>query len=365
MVEKTYTVRKVELSELSYIRDSWKRLERGPDMTFFQKYEWNELVVNHVPTGKGIECGFFVVAKDVVDIIIAPLWIINRTIRIVNKPGVYIIGRRGYSDYLNLIYDDFDEEAMRFLVQYIESRYKVTTWFFEYLPDSALLTHILTNIGRKVYDLKHKSALTYCGVTLPTDESEYMKSLSQKTRQNIRTAINRAKKDGLNLVINYNDDGMRLQCAEIRNDWMKKKIKRDNSMISLKGKIHLKARWLMYERFIIKFPKYSPIVDTVSTKLLTIKDESTGEIAAFFNYGVDEVHRTIVVITAGVNEKYTRYSPGLVCSNDFICNCISEGLISYYDFTRGTEPYKNRLGAKDHKVTNISIRLHLKYLGDD
>ncbi len=358
MKENKYTVRKVELGEQASLRDIWHRLEAGPDMTYFQKYEWYEVIRQFVPEAKGIECGYYVVERDSETVMIAPLWILTRTIRWFNHPGVYLLGRKGYSDYLNLIYDDFDEDAMRFLVQYVESRYNVTAWFFEYLPDSALLTHILKNIERKAYDLKHKSALTYCGVTLPTDESEYMKSLSQKTRQNIRTAINRAKKDGLSLVINYNDDGMRLQCAEIRNDWMKKKIKRDNSMISLKGKIYLKARWLMYERFIIKFPKYSPIVDTVSTKLLTIKDESTDEIAAFFNYGVDEAHRTIVVITAGVNEKYARYSPGLVCAKDFICNCISEGHISYYDFTRGTEPYKYWLGAKDHKVTNISICLH-------
>ena len=118
-----------------------------------------------------------------------------------------------------------------------------------------------------------------------------------------------------------------------------------------------KLRWLLYERFLIKFPKYSPIVDTVCTRLLTIKDASTGELAAFSTYGYDAPHRTIVAITAAVNEKYHRYSPGLICALDFIRHCIAEGRISYYDFTRGIEPYKYWLGAKDRKVTNISIRL--------
>lgn len=357
MEENEYMVRKVELGDHASLRDIWHRLEAGPDMTFFQKYEWYETIRRFVPEAKGIECGYYVVEKDGVAVMIAPLWIVTRTIRWVNRPGVFLLGRKGYSDYLNLIYDDFDERAFRSLVEYVKTHHGVKVWNFEYLPDSTLLTHIRKNIGRRIYVPKHESTLTYCGVTLPADESEYMKSLSQKTRQNIRTAINRAKKDGISLVINYDDNGMRQQCAEVRNEWMKMKVKRDDSMISLKGKIYLKARWLMYERFVIKFPKYSPIVDTDSTRLLTIKDESTGEIAAFFNYGVDEAHRTIVVVTAGVNRKYARYSPGLVCAKDFICHCINGGKISYFDFTRGVEPYKYWLGAKDRKVTNISIRL--------
>lgn len=301
MEENEYMVRKVELGDHASLRDIWHRLEAGPDMTFFQKYEWYETIRRFVPEAKGIECGYYVVEKDGVAVMIAPLWIVTRTIRWVNRPGVFLLGRKGYSDYLNLIYDDFDENAFRSLVEYVKTLHGVKVWNFEYLPDSTLLTHIRKNIGQRIYVPKHESALTYCGVTLPADESEYMKSLSQKTRQNIRTAINRAKKDGVSLVINYDDNGMR--------------------------------------------------------RLLTIKDESTGEIAAFFNYGVDEAHRTIVVVTAGVNRKYARYSPGLVCAKDFICHCINSGKISYFDFTRGVEPYKYWLGAKDRKVTNISIRL--------
>ena len=130
MKRSEYLVRKLDLSELHSIRDSWKQLQRGDDMTFFQKYEWYEMVGKFVPSGKGLVSGYFVVEKEGSAVMIAPLWIITRRIRMVNKPGVYILGRNGYSDYLNLIYEFFDEGAFQKLTEYVMVCYGVNVWNF-------------------------------------------------------------------------------------------------------------------------------------------------------------------------------------------------------------------------------------------
>lgn len=165
MERSDYTVRKVELPELHSIRDSWKRLECGPDMTFFQKYEWYEMLAKFVPAGKGIECGFFVVDREGAAVMIAPLWIITRTIRLVNRPGVFLIGRKGYSDYLNLVYEVFDEVAFQALAGYVRTRHGVEVWHFEYLRESALLSHVRRSIGLVEYAMKRESSAAYCGLS--------------------------------------------------------------------------------------------------------------------------------------------------------------------------------------------------------
>lgn len=358
MIDSEYKVRRVSLHELNSIRCGWKCLECGHDMTFFQKYEWYELVSRFVPTGKSIECGFHVVEKRSDIIMIAPLWIIKHTVIFVNHPGVFMLGRKGYSDYLNIIYDVFDEKAFYLLAEYVKTQYGVSNWFFENLRDSDMLRFIRRNIQSGIFRLIDESTSTYCGLMLPNGEDEYLNSLSRKVRQNIRTAINRAKKDSINFTIYYDDDDTaRIQCMLIREEWLKKKIMKAKSKLSMRGKTFIWLRGLVYDSHLISFPKYSPIVNSKYTKLLTIKNSATGEIAAFFNYGIDREHSTIVVIAAAVNEKYCRYSPGLVCIKDFICHCIAEEKIVYFDFTRGNEPYKYWLGCKDMKVTNISISL--------
>lgn len=355
MKRSEYLVRELDLSELHSIRDSWKRLQRGDDMTFFQKFEWYEMVGKFVPSGKGLVSGYFVVEKEGSAVMIAPLWVITRRIRMVNKPGVYILGRNGYSDYLNLIYDFFDEVAFQKLTEYVMNRYGVNVWNFEYLKSSALLSYIRRSVSQGVYVVKDESSVTCCGMSLPSCVEKYEASLSKSTRQNIRTAVNRSKKDNLNFVISYDDDCSRPQCNELRQIWQRKKVRRDKAGVSWKGKIYLKLRWFFYERFLIKFPHYSPIIDCNTTKILSLKDAQSDEIAAFFCYGMDLEHGVIIVITAGVNEKFIRYSPGFICVKDFICHCINEGNVNYIDFTRGTEPYKYWLGCKNNNVSNISI----------
>ena len=83
-----------------------------------------------------------------------------------------------------------------------------------------------------------------------------------------------------------------------------------------------------------------------------------GDLCAFFNYAYDEPHKRIVIMAAGTDLTFARYSPGMLLMYNFIKQCIQEGSYEEIDFTRGDEKYKFALGGKLHE--NHSIWFHLK-----
>jgi CelD/BcsL family acetyltransferase involved in cellulose biosynthesis len=78
----------------------------------------------------------------------------------------------------------------------------------------------------------------------------------------------------------------------------------------------------------------------------------------FFYYLKDDIHSQILFIAAGVNMKYSRYSPGILSLNAFINNQIDTGEIELFDFTRGNESYKYAVGGKKHEIETISFTVN-------
>lgn len=104
------------LSDLPHIKNGWEQLETGHDMTYFQTYSWYEMLSGIYLTNKfEQEILFCLVYKKNGLKLIAPLIVYKKTNRLINRKGFYFFGRRGWSDYLNLIYDTFDETCADFL----------------------------------------------------------------------------------------------------------------------------------------------------------------------------------------------------------------------------------------------------------
>lgn len=342
------------ISEFPELKNAWKKLENGKDMTYFQTYRWHEILwgLNRSIKDRRHEIGFGVIEKNDNPIMIAPLWIVKKTFGKYNKKGFYLFGRNGWSDYLNFIYKDFDSDACRLLLEKLTESFGICDFYFENLPEASKLYNYL----KSSYKLSGSESQTCVGLSIDGKNfEEYHKSLSKQSRQNIRTARNRLVKDEKSLVYDFDDrnvnlhDFMKYRNVRVakKNDWGGKTLKwRIINFISTKI---LKRGWY-------KFPDYAPFTHDSDSRFMTAKT-SDGELCAAFNYGIDHNGRSIVLMAVSTNPDYQRYSPGIQLLFNFIENAIAKGLYDYIDFTRGNEPYKFALGGTQHSIHHISFSI--------
>lgn len=356
-------IKEFSLKDLSSLRDDWEILQNGDDMTYYQSYEWykNIIMKFNIKDSNLYFTKFFIAYKEDIPIMIAPLFFIKRNIHIINKKGVYFLDEHGWSDYGNFIYKKFSNEAFNSIIRYIVKCYGIKYFY---------LNRIRSNSDIYMY-IKNKKELTKSSITptvelsLPENTDNYSKILSKHARQNIRTAYNRVKSDNLWFDLNYEEKDIDInKCKNLReirlNDIQRKESQSHSYFFSLYKEIRDKIK--------IKFPKYLVIEEDKNSKFMTISYK--GELLAFFNYGLDYTHKKIVIMAAGTNIEFKRYSPGLILMHSFIINEINNknSVIDFIDFTRGNESYKYELGGNMNLIYDIKLdynnshihRLHIK-----
>jgi CelD/BcsL family acetyltransferase involved in cellulose biosynthesis len=342
-----YAVKYIGGKHLDEVQGEWIALQKGNEMTMFQSYQWYQMLQDHyVPADtREYESVYAVVESDGKPCIIAPLWIVKKTFGIINQKGVYLLGRCSFSDYLNMIYQHFDECAFDYLLNDLSQRYKVKYFFFEnFVESTSAYRHI-----RDSYNICRNSEYPCVGLSLPSSVEEYQKLLSKNSRQNLRTANNRLKKDGKNLIFNFDNQQIdRNYCMQVRES---KLIAKYNDF-----PLMLKFKYRILNRFRYHFPSCTPISNYSEGKVMTASDDN-GKLWAFFNYGYDPDGTCIRVMAAGTNLDFAYYSPGMLLMYNFILKVIQEGKIKEIDFTRGDEKYKFSLGGQQRLIHTIKFKI--------
>lgn len=343
----SYTTDYYDIKSFSKLEYIWKDLERGKDMTCFQTYSWYKMLNEcYVPEDSSNFLSIYAVVKNEDEVVlIAPLWIVKKTFKLVNKKGIFFLGRDGWSDYLNFIYKDFDNDAMSFLLEDLVKKYKVNCFYFSELKQN-VQSYVYFNSKMK---LKKSEKCTCVALTLPSTKEDYHKLLSKNARQNIRTAHNRIKKDGLEVRILFDDKNIdRERCRVIREQRFIEKFSHISKLRRMKYKI--------MHRLTFHFQPYLPFMCYNEGHFLTTY--ISNELCSFFYYLIDKNHRQIYVIAAGVNLEYSRYSPGIISLNAFINELIkTKNDIDIIDFTRGNEQYKYTVGGKEHYIEDAIFSL--------
>lgn len=332
----TYNIKYVPAKDLERIQDEWKALETGEEMTLFQSYEWYQMLLEkYIPEDtKNFESVYAVVKADEKACMIAPLWIIKRSFRILNRKGGYIIGRFSFSDYLNFIYLTFDADAFDFLMKDLRRRYGIKKICFEDFREStSIYQHVI-----KSYSIIENKKFPCVTLQLPHTIEEYNKMLSKNSRQNLRTANNRLQKDGKTLIFNNDDQQVdRQECMRLREAKLSVKYA-DFSL-------YWKYKYRIIHRLRYRFSSFNPLTHFSHSKVMTAHDEN-GVFRAFFNYGYDPSGKAIRIMAAGTDLDFARYSPGMLLMHQFILKSIQEGKLQVIDFTRGDEKYKFALGGE-------------------
>ena len=347
-----YNVKYYKRNHLDQIQDVWRVLQTGEEMTLFQSYQWFHVLSEcYVPVDtKEFESIYAVVESNHTPCMIAPLWIVKKTFRILNTKGAYLLGRGSFSDYLNFIYQHFDGGAFDYLLNDLSKKYGIKYITFENFRESTSAYGYIVNN----YKICRNSEYPSVGLNLPSSMEEYQKLLSKNSRQNLRTANNRLKKDGKSLVYNFDDQQVdKNLCLKIRES----KLVAKAAHFSL----YFKYKYRILNRLRYRFHGFMPITHYPDSKLMTAFDDQ-GKLRAFFNYGYDPDETRIRVMAAGTDLVFARYSPGMLLMYNFILKAIQEGVIKEVDLTRGDEKYKFSLGGKLRKYHTIKIKIKKRVL---
>ena len=346
-------------NEFNKLESVWKQLESGLDMTVFQHYDWYKYVNDLYDKEKAKKVFrkwvYLLVTDNKKPLMIAPIQVIKAGVQYKNvglARGAYFIGRKGYSDYLNFIYKDFSDEAAKAVFYYIRHTLKIKRICFEQLLETTSLYQFII----KSYDYNQSEC--YCAaLVLPDTFDEYKKKLSKSTRQNIRTALNRQNRNGLNLsheIVYQLDEGMTDILMAIREQRLAEKRKKSGTNASIKGKIYGKLRGVLISLF---NAEHDVINESCNPWCFLVKKED--RIVSYF-WGMKNDYRDeYYVILAGVDKEFTWYSPSLSHLYLFIQEQYESGdkKIKVLDFTRGGERYKEDMGASKKSAWAISFRI--------
>ena len=347
-MDTKYSVQFTYKEQFHHLEREWRKLETGNDMTYFQLYDWYKMLIG---LQQKDSWAHEIVFCSVIDasgktIMIAPLWIVKFFFGKRDTKGAYLFGRRGWNDYCNLIYYSFCGEALEALFKEIKRKYNITRFVFENLNVNTSLYNFL----KENYPLTKVKNQINVAVHLPDDKDSYLKLLSKHSKQNIRTAQNRALKDGIEYVINEDDTRMSveefLQYRKMRVS-KKNRLTHGNLWHQIRNRLSLIVRY--------RFPEYTPMEHDKNCHYLSCRTSSV-ELMGAFCYGIDVYRKEIVIMAVSLNMNYQRYSPCMLAAYHFIISHLEDPKIRVVNFTRGNEKYKYVLGGTEHYSKSFEIK---------
>lgn len=337
------------------LEPQWKELQKGYDMTWFQTYDWYKIVNRHFIAEKKkalFRKGTYILLTDDNDtpLMIAPIQIIKAGAYYKGlgiRKGFYFIGRQGFADYLNFIYNDFKAEYLTEIFNYLKKTYSLSFFCFENIS-SKCKSHAFLK------DYNNAACIdSLCmSIELPDDYNDYYKKFTQNMRHGINQAHHRMERDGLSFsyeIVHHIDDDLAEKLDAIRLERLKKKQDEYYASLTGKAKIYTKLR----DFIVNKTSSPIDILKETDECWCIISKCNDEDIAAFFYFMYKPENRTLYSVWLGTNERYNRYKPGMTQLIDFIENEINSGKpnVDFVDLTRGNERYKYDLKA-DELVTS-------------
>lgn len=346
--------------QFATLRHHWEGMQDGPDMTVFQSFEWHSIVNDHFllegASRRLVRCSYYLVMNDDgTPAMIAPIRVHLVALSHRHRRGVHFMGRNGHSDYLNFVYRQFDGAAARLVMDRVRQDYGTTQFLFERLlveTDSFRWLARLTGV-----QIEQSEAVR---LVLPATVDEYTSQLSRSTRQNLRTARNRARRDGLSLTVVCGEEiepGAADQFRDMKN--RREFARRDRSSTALRSRLLGRARDVYFGLILSDFDEaYTSMRSLSRVWYLSV---GTPDQLCAFAYGLPDTQhgrRVLRILQVGIEEEFGRYSPGMIGLHEFITSQVAGGRFGFdvVDFTRGGEKYKYDLGGTAHYLADLSLR---------
>lgn len=323
-------------------------------MTVFQSYEWNMLVLKQY-FNSCYNRLFSTVYCYETENAIAPIIVQKKGISfrwIGRKKGIYFLGVNSYSDYLNFIYSDIQETELIELINEIRDDFDKLPFYLTFVREDTLTQKICVEYEAELY---HK--MVSVEVHLPNSKSDYDKQLTKSTRQNLRTSLNRMRRDNVEYKLDIKNGIIGQTLADKLVPIHLRRVLEKNSVSN--GIVNSISNWLR-RRQLVYSENNNNIVNNAMRTLpnsILIICELDGQIAGYL-YGLTE-ESTVRILQNCFVDEYKFYSPMIRGTYDFLVKQIENREISCVDFTRGDEGYKYKLGGIDVNLYSYLINRNL------
>lgn len=339
------------------LEEAWRTLEQGRDMSAFQSFEWMLLANEHAAAERAsrlaVRTRYYLVERAGAPVLIAPLRVHLAPLSPGHRRGVHLVGRNGPADYLNLIYSDFDPRA---------AGEALTAAVKDFGVSQFRLERMLLGTQAQLWASGLAGATATVGdsvrLDLPASEAEYSALLSKSTRQNIRTAWNRARTDGVRLEVSLSSTLSSAEADALAHLKRRREFSRRAREVSAVDRLAAGLRRAYFASlFTPNDEARQAMTRTAQPWILRVLAD--GAVCAFA-FGLGDYlggRRTLRLLQVGIDVSFARYSPGLIGLHRFISGEVEAGRPNWdvIDFTRGEERYKYQLGGTPHAYSDVSF----------
>ena len=340
--------------DLAKLKTEWEALETGGDMTAFQSYFWNTLLVEQRRSGPlrrlqtAVEV--IVVRREARPVLIVPLLVVKAALRLKEigwRRGVYFLGANSVSDYLNAVYSDFDGEAFEEALRTLRAEHPGLEIRLDLIREDTALHRWLKGRG-----CAGTECAVYADLPVPETAELYEKQLSKNTRQNLRTAVNRAERDGISYRTELLLGKQPRSLAEELNALHAQRVAAIRSKELPKNFLKRAYRRLYHWNLRRQESQYPIVMESMMRNersvlfLVRLREQLAG-----YLYGVVDAG-SVRIIHNCFDAEFSWYSPLTRGCRDFILlECEQRRLgVPSIDFTRGDEDYKLKLGCSTHNL---------------
>jgi CelD/BcsL family acetyltransferase involved in cellulose biosynthesis len=320
------------------LRSEWNDLlGRAPINNIFYTWEWHSTWWDAYQPG---ELLILACRHDGKLVGIAPLFIANEA----QGKVVRIIGCVDVTDYLDVIVDKDHLKAVysAFAEYFTNNRNKFDLLDFCNIPQGSVTNEIFAEILKQHGFETDTQQQEVCPVIeLPNEWGGYLGLLDKKQRHEVRRKLRRIH--GTSEDVDwYIVNGKQNLDSEIAC-FMQLMAASDPE----------KEEFLQDEQHVKFFKNIVPLIHEcgwLQMNFLTVGDE---RVASYINFVYDN---RVLVYNSGLNHQtYGQLSPGIVLLAYNIQHAIENGYKAY-DFLRGDETYKYRMGGQDTAVMNITAQ---------
>lgn len=327
-------------------------------MSAFQRFDWativNERIRKERASRFAVKTRYYLISRDGAPVLIAPLRVHLAPLSPGHRRGVHFEGRSGPADYLNMVYRHFDPTAARVAFEAVVDDFGIKQMHLERMLQD-------TDAFRWANKLASAKATLHAAIklVLPENVDIYTRALSKSTRQNIRTGWNRARRDGIDIQVEVLYDITIGEAQDFAALKERREAHRKSGQPSTRS-----VRLLSFIRkayFASLFTDYDEAQQAMArtSNPVIIRITADGVLAAFA-FGLNDNFagkRTLRLLQVGIDDKFSRYSPGFIGLHRFISQEIETGRSNWdvVDFTRGEERYKSQLGGSPHAYGDISL----------
>lgn len=246
----------------------------------------------------------------------------------------------GQSDYNDFIYfsNCVKKEEISFFVSEVLKRADQSLFRIDRVKQSSPTVAWANGIG-----LQPEAETVCANINICSDYEEYWSGLSKSTRQNIRTAKNRAAKDGIDYkIVCFDEQRIDKKTAQKLIKIYEARKKTKNARHSPKDILLEVIRKVRNRKYHLIFNAMTR-ADNVFSAYITFN----GEISGYF-FGLKDLNGCAVIMQVAFDDKMKKYSPGMILLSDCLETYFKQKTLKNFDLATGDEQYKFNLGAKEH-----------------